>query len=111
MLHITAVGNLGKDPEIKFLEDGRAKARFSIAARTGKDEVTWLNCTVWEKAAHTVADYLRKGSRVTIVGKARIAKYETQNGEKRQSLEVTVNEFTLPPRQESQDAPNSDVPF
>lgn len=117
MLHITAHGNLGKDPELTFHHDGREKARFTMAARTGKDEVTWMNCTVWGKQAHTIADYLTKGSRVTIAGKARIAKYE-KDGEQRQSFEVTVSDFALPPKdtsnppqQNSQNKFDSDIPF
>ena len=109
MLTITAHGNIGKDPEMKFHPNGNQVTKFTLAARTGKDEATWLNCSVWGKQAETAANYLRKGAKITIAGKARVAKYETQSGEKRQSFEVTVSEFTLPPRQDSQNT--SDVPF
>ena len=50
MLNITAHGNLGKDPEIKKVNDTQV-ASFSLAARTGKDETTWIDCTVWGKRA------------------------------------------------------------
>tara|TARA_Y100000401_G_scaffold44874_1_gene34411 strand:- start:245 stop:565 length:321 start_codon:yes stop_codon:yes gene_type:complete len=106
MLNITAHGNLGKDPEIKYFEGNRQVTKFSLAARTGKNETTWLDCLVWGKQGQAAADYLRKGSKITIAGKARINKYETAKGGKGQSLEVTVTDFTLPPK-----ADKNEIPF
>ena len=108
MFNLTAHGNVGKDPQIKYLEDNQMVANFSIAVRTGKDHTTWMNCVVWGKRAQTVADFIRKGSKITIVGQAKLDSY-SKDGEKKQSLNVNVSDFTLPPRQN--DAVEAEVPF
>ena len=58
MLNMTAHGNLGRDPELKEVGSTQV-ASFSIAARTGKDETTWIDCSVWGKRADTVINYLQ----------------------------------------------------
>ena len=108
MLNITAHGNLGKDPELKEVR-GNQVATFSLAARTGKDETTWINCSVWGKRAQTAAEYLRKGAKITITGRAKLNSYTNQEGVERVSLNVDVADFTLPAREDN--ATNSDVPF
>ena len=108
MLNITAHGNLGKDPELKEI-GGMQAASFTLAARTGKDETTWMNCTVWEKRAQVAMKYLRKGSKITIAGNAKLNSYTNQDGEQKQSLNVSVTDFTLPAR-ESEPA-TSNMPF
>ena len=95
MLNITAHGNLGKDPELKEFND-RQVANFSIAARTGKDQTTWIDCSVWGKRADTVMQYLHKGDRVTVVGSGRIRTFDKKDGSEGKSLEVNVSDFTLP---------------
>jgi len=108
MLNITAHGNLGKDPELKEVR-GDQVATFSLAARTGKDETTWMNCTVWGKRAQVVTQYLRKGAKITIAGQGRVNTYTNQDGVEKQSLNVNVSDFTLPAREDN--ATNSDMPF
>lgn len=109
MLNITAHGNLGKDPELKTVGQNQV-ASFSLAARTGKDETTWMNCAVWGKRAQVAADYLRKGSKITIAGQGKLNSYTTQDGIEKQSLNVNVTDFTLPAR-EAQDSNTDDIPF
>lgn len=109
MLNITAHGNLGKDPEIKYLESGLQVAKFSLAARTGKDETTWMDCSVWGKRSETAANYLRKGSAITISGRGKINTFTAQDGKEVRKLEVDVTDFTLPPRDSNQN--NSESPF
>lgn len=101
MLTITAHGNLGRDPEIKYLDNGNAVANFSIAARTGKEETTWINCAVWGKRAQVVIDYLKKGSAVTVSGRGKLRNYQKNGGTSGQSLEMEVLDFTLPARSQS----------
>ena len=95
MLNLTAHGNLGKDPELKDL-GGNQVANFSIAARTGKDETTWINCTVWGKRAETVMQYLHKGDKITVAGSGKVRTYQTKDGTEGKSLELNVSDFTLP---------------
>jgi len=75
MLNMTAHGNLGRDPELKEVGSTQV-ASFSIAARTGKDETTWIDCSVWGKRADTVMNYLHKGDRITVAGSAKVRIYE-----------------------------------
>tara|TARA_B100000902_G_scaffold393892_1_gene449059 strand:- start:898 stop:1221 length:324 start_codon:yes stop_codon:yes gene_type:complete len=95
MLNITAVGNLGRDPEA-FNAGATPAVRFTLAARTGKDETTWLNCVVFGTRSGTVLDYFKKGSKVTVSGKAGQRFYEKKDGTQGSSLEVNVYDFTLP---------------
>jgi single-strand DNA-binding protein len=108
MLNITAHGNIGKDPELKTVGQHQV-ASFSLAARTGKDETTWLNCAIWGKRAQTAAEYLHKGAEITIAGQGKLNSYTAQDGTERQSLNVNVTDFTLPVRQA--EASNENIPF
>ena len=108
MLAITAVGNLGKDPEA-FQAGTTPAARFSLAARTGKDETTWINCVVFGNRSATVLDYFKKGSKVTVVGKASQRFFDKKDGSQGSSIELNVSDFTLPERPQND---NSNVtPF
>jgi len=108
MLNITAHGNLGNDPKIKYFEGGKQVANFSLAARTGKEETTWLKCAVWGKRVDTVSQYLHKGSKITIAGQGKLTSYTSKDGIEKQSLEVNVTDFTLPPLQATNEG---DIPF
>ena len=99
MLNMTAHGNLGRDPELKQTDKSQV-ASFSIAARTGRDETTWIDCSVWGKRADTVMEYLHKGDRITVCGSAKVRIYEKKDGSEGKSLELNVSDFTLPPKQE-----------
>lgn len=102
MLNITAHGNLGKDPELKEFND-RQVANFSIAARTGKEETTWINCQVWGKRADTVMEYMHKGDKITVCGQGKLQEYDRKDGGKGYSLQLNVSDFTLPPKQSAAD--------
>lgn len=102
MFNITAHGNLGKNPELR--EAGSSQvASFSIAARTGQDETTWINCSVWGKRADVVMKYMAKGDKVTVAGQGKLRKYEKKEGGEGQSLELNVTDFTLPAKKEEAD--------
>ena len=73
---ITIVGNLGRDPELRYLQSGKAVANFPIAVSERwsdgnggtKDRTTWFRITVWGNQAETCNQYLTKGSRALVVG-------------------------------------------
>ena len=96
MINMTASGNLGRDPEQRETSNGKKVTSFSVACRTGQDETTWVKCTVWGNRGDVVMQYMTKGSRVTVAGKGKLAEYKTNEGEQRQSLDIEVNDFTLP---------------
>ena len=101
MLSINATGNLGRDPELKKVGDNEL-AEFSIAARTGKDETTWLKCAVWGKRANTVMEYIKKGDQISVSGSGKLVEYEKKDGSNGASVEVRVNDFTLPSKSKSE---------
>lgn len=92
MNFVVLVGRLTSDPELKYTQDGKAFARFSLAvARTyNREEADFINCTAWGKTAEVAGEYLRKGSMVGVQGALRVSRYE-QDGQKRTRTEVQVN--------------------
>jgi single-strand DNA-binding protein len=62
------IGNLGKDPEMKYTTDGKAVTTFSVAASNRKDETVWFRVSTWDKQAETCNQYLHKGSKVLVEG-------------------------------------------
>lgn len=99
---ITVVGNLTRDPELRFTPSGAAVANFTVAStpRTfdrasgeWKDgEAMFLDCSIWRQAAENVAESLSKGMRVIVTGRLRQRNYEDRNGNRRSVLEVEVDE-------------------
>lgn len=100
---VQLIGRLGKDPEVKTLENGNVIATFSIAtsdyyknAEGEKVEDTqWHNVVAWGKKAELVSSYLKKGNEVAIEGKLIHRNYETSNGEKRYVTEINMNEMVM----------------
>ena len=99
MINMTASGNLGRDPEQGETKTGKKVTNFSIGCRTGQDETTWVKCTVWGNRGDVVMQYMHKGSRVTVAGSAKLNEYTNKEGEQAKSLEMEVNDFTLPEKQ------------
>jgi single-strand DNA-binding protein len=104
MLIITAHGNIGRDPEIKEA-NGKQVCNFSIAAKTGKDQSTWINCAIWGKPAETAMKFFRKGSAITVSGRGKLRVYNKADGTEAQALQLDVDQFTLPPRDNNQEMP------
>jgi single-strand DNA-binding protein len=100
---ITVVGNLTADPELRYTQNGLAVANFTIAStpkvldrRTNewKDgDALFLRASVWREFAEHVAGSLTKGARVIATGRLKQRSYETQQGEKRTSMELEVDEI------------------
>ncbi len=92
------VGNLGKDPEVRFTQSGRAVASFSVATtetwmdqESGRQERTeWHNIVVWGKQAETCGQYLSKGRQVYIEGSIRSRSYDDRDGNKRYITEIVA---------------------
>lgn len=109
-LKVIAIGNLGRDPELRYTGQGQPICSFSIAAsekrkdRNGdmREVTTWMRVTFWGKQAETANQYLRRGSRVYIEGRARLDEYTDRDGKQRQSLEINGTELQfLTPREEN----------
>jgi single-strand DNA-binding protein len=96
---ITMIGNLGRDPEMRYTPDGRPVTTFSVAVNRNTknqagewlEETEWFRITVWGNQAERMAENLRKGSRVYVEGRFRTREWEGQDGQKRTALEVTAD--------------------
>src|SRR2546425_2296245 len=95
---VILVGNLGKDPEVRFTPSGRAVAKFSLATtdswmdqESGRQERTeWHNIVVWGKQAESCGQYLTKGRQVYIEGSLRSRSYDDKDGNKRYITEIVA---------------------
>jgi single-strand DNA-binding protein len=95
---VILVGNLGKDPEVRFTPSGRAVAKFPLATtdswvdqESGRQERTeWHNVVVWGKQAESCGQYLAKGRQVYIEGSIRSRSYDDKDGNKRYITEVVA---------------------
>jgi single-strand DNA-binding protein len=97
------VGNLGKDPEIRYLPSGDAVANFSVAtSKTWKDKdtgqqketTTWHRMVAFKRLAEIIGEYTKKGSKVYCEGELRTQEWE-KNGEKRYTTEIVVQNFQM----------------
>lgn len=98
---VIIMGNLTRDPEVRFTQSGTAVASFSVASQDRKrdadgnwvdGDTTFLDVTAWRQTAENVGDSLSKGDRVVVYGRLRQRSYETKTGEKRTVLEVEADE-------------------
>ena len=100
---VLLIGNLGKDPEVRHLENGRAVANFSLAtSETYKNKqgervtnTEWHNIVLWSPIAEIAEKFLKKGNQVYIEGKLTSRSWDDQDGNKRYTTEVVGNNLTL----------------
>ena len=97
---VILVGNLGKDPEIRYTADGRAIANITVAtSETWKDKSSgqqqerteWHRVVIFGKLAEIAGEYLRKGSQVYFEGKLQTRKWQDQSGQDKYTTEVVVD--------------------
>lgn len=103
---ITIAGNLTKDAEVRYLPNGDAVASFGIADNQGKDKpaIFW-NASLFGKRGEALAQYLTKGSPVTVVGAVTEREWTDKEGNKRKSMDVRVNEVALQGGKRESEAP------
>ena len=112
---ITIVGNVGSDPEIKYLKDGTAVCNFSCAVNkvTGKGDtrrevVTWFKVAIWRDRAETAIQWIKKGTRVLLTGEVSAEAFtDKKSGEPRASLVLNANEFRLLSARDESDSDGS----
>ena len=134
---VILIGNLGKDPEVRFTPNGRALAKLAVATserwtdqQGQKQERTeWHNVVVWGKQAETCGQYLSKGRQVFIEGSIRSRQYDDKDGNKRYITEIVARDVrflgggggsrmpaepavSAPPGEDAGPAPDDDdIPF
>ena len=100
---VILIGNLGKDPEVRHLENGTAVANFPIATsesykdKEGNriDQTEWHNVVAWRKLAEIAESYLKKGSQIYLEGKLRTRSWDDQQGNNKYTTEVVADTFTM----------------
>ena len=95
MNKILLIGNLGKDPEVRYTQEGNAVAHFSLGVRRsyGKDGnyvTDWFNCVCFGKRAEVVEKHLRKGSKIGVTGEMQNNNYTNKEGQMVYSFQVMV---------------------
>lgn len=129
MNSVQLLGNLARDPEVRYTQSGRAVATFTIAASNTyidsatnetKEQTAFINCVAWGKLGEAVGNY-RKGNRLFVEGRIQTRSYETQDNQKRYVTEVIagfvgvslLNESSEPSNFDNFDAtdPNESIPF
>ena len=95
---VQILGNLARDPELRFTKTGRAVATFTVAATNTyidsatnetKEQTAFINCVAWAKLGESVGN-LKKGNRVFVEGRIQTRSYDTQDGQKRYVTEVVA---------------------
>jgi len=96
MNKVFLMGNLTRDPELRYLQNGTAVADFGLAmnetyTKNGEkvEKTTFVDIEVWRKQAENCAEYLGKGSKALVEGALKLDQWETEDGQKRSKLKVT----------------------
>ena len=101
---VILIGNLGKDPDVRHLENGATVANFPIATsenykdrKTGEkvSQTEWHNIVVWRGLADITERYLKKGDKVYIEGKLRTRSWQDQDGNTKYTTEVVADNLTM----------------
>lgn len=100
---VMIIGNLGRDPEMRFTANGQAMATFSVACnrryttRDGeqRDETEWVRVVCWARQAEIAGQYLQRGSQVYVEGRLQTRSWEDQQGQTRYMTEVVANTFQM----------------
>jgi single-strand DNA-binding protein len=100
---VILVGNLGKDPEVKYTPNGTPVAKFSIATnerykdRAGEwqERVEWHHIIAWQRLAEIVGEYVAQGSRVYVEGKLQTSSWEDKQSGKKYRTEIVARELVL----------------
>jgi single-strand DNA-binding protein len=101
---VILIGNLGKDPELKYTPSGTPVAKFPLATNERfkdkdgqwQDRTEWHNITAWARTAEIAGEYLKKGGKVYIEGSLRTHSWDDkQSGQKKYMTEIIVNDLVL----------------
>ena len=101
---VQLIGNLGKDPEVKYTPQGTPVAKLTIAtnerfkdkAGEWQDRTEWHNVVLWQRLAEIAGEYLKKGGKVYIEGRLQTRSWDDKtSGEKKYKTEILCNELTL----------------
>ena len=103
---VVLTGRLTKDVDLKYTQSGTAVGQFNLAVNRsfksakGEQEVDFINCVIWRKAAENLANFVGKGTLIGVEGRLQTRNYENKQGQRVYVTEVVVENFSfLEPRQ------------
>ena len=106
------IGNLGRDPEMRYTPSGQAVTQFSVATNRNfqkdgewQSEAEWFRVVVWAEQGERAAENLRKGHKVYVEGRIQTRQWEDQSGNKRYTTELIANRVTSLERRDREDGP------
>ena len=115
------VGNLARDPELRYTPAGVATARFAIAVNrqkrkdSGESEADFINVVAWRKLAEICGEYLKKGRPVAVEGRLQVRSYKGKDGQQRTMTEVVLDNMQMlgkrPDEKSSSAASTEEAPF
>ena len=108
---VMLIGNLGRDPELRYTQNGQAVANFTLATnenwtnKSGEREerTEWHRIVVWGRQAEVARDYLAKGRQIFVEGRIQTREWEDKEGQKRYTTEVVANQFVMLGRRDGND--------
>jgi len=112
------IGNVGRDAELRYTQEGTAVANFSVAVTERwndsetsekREKTTWYRVSAWRKLGETAAQYIKKGMQIMVEGKCHASAFTRNDGTLAASLELTASNFQfLGKRDENGEAPQED---
>lgn len=108
MLKVILIGNLGHDPVRRVTDSGKVAVSYSVGVAVGRErETVWVDVTAWDSLGEICAQYLRKGSKVCIVGRPASRGWVGQDGRARSGLSVTASEVEFLSSRREESAPEA----
>src|SRR5579863_5881096 len=94
---VILVGNLTRDPEMRYTQSGKGVAKFTLAVNNprNKEEVTYVDIVAWDRLGETCNTYLKKGSSTLVEGRLVIRSYDDKDGNKRKATEVVIDNMQM----------------
>jgi single-strand DNA-binding protein len=100
---IIVIGNLGRDPEMRYTPNGQSVTSFSIASNRSyttaagerREETEWFNVSAWGRLADTCNQFLTKGQQVYVEGRLRSRTYQGNDGQTRVALDITLTDMQM----------------
>jgi single-strand DNA-binding protein len=94
---VILVGNLTRDPEIRYTQSGKAVTKFTLAVNNprNKEETTFVDIVAWDRLGETCNTYLKKGSSALVEGRLVIRSYDDKDGNKRKATEVVIDNMQM----------------
>ena len=94
---VILVGNLTRDPEIRYTQSGKGVTKFTLAVNNprNKEETTFVDIIAWDRLGETCNTYLKKGSNCLVEGRLVIRNYDDKDGNKRKATEVVIDNMQM----------------